>query len=252
MIVVKEELSAQHLATGVWGRVTLDQILRKNAATAPDRIAVADLDDRSDWVPGAPEKLTYADLDRRVEALAAFFGGLGLQADTVVGAQLPPTADSIAVLFGLFRAGLIVAPLPLALRENETTDRLNTLGAKAIVTVARSGGERHGERLRSVAAELFQIRFVFGAGAEVPDGLIPLERVYAEIDSIGPAPDLTRKGSGQPCSQHVSLAPGHPSGDTLPSRQGAVKTRGKSDGGPVFHSGVHAHHTGRYHQQPLG
>lgn len=195
MIVVPEERSLAHLATGVWGRVTLDQILRKNAAGTPDRLALADFEDRADWTRGAPERLTYRQLDRRVEALAAFFGGLGLQPDTVVACQLPPLADSVAILFGLIRAGLIAAPLPLALREHETMDRIAALGARAIVTVAETVGERHGERMRGVAADLFQVRFVFAAGDGVPDGLIPLVRVYEEIDSLGPAPDVPRKGN---------------------------------------------------------
>lgn len=206
MIVVDEERSAQHLASGVWGRVTLDQLLRKNAAKSPERVALSDMDDRSEWVPGAPESLSWALLDRRVEALAAFFAGLGLQPDTVVAAQLPPTADSVAVLFGLFRAGLVAAPLPLAMREAETSERLAALGAKAIVTVARSGDEIHGERMRAVAGELFQIRFVFGAGADLPDGLIPLERVYEEMDTLGPAPDVARRGNAADhCATIASL-----------------------------------------------
>ncbi|MEJ1159054.1 class I adenylate-forming enzyme family protein [Prosthecomicrobium sp. N25] len=195
MIVVSEERSAAHLASGVWGRVTLDQILKKNAQTAPDRIAVADFSDRPAWTPGPVEALTYRVLDARIEAIAGFFSGLGLQTDAVIGLQLPPTADSVAIFFGALRAGLVVAPLPLALREAEVAERMKSLGAKAMATVAETAGERHGERLRAVAAELFQIRFVFGAGAEVPDGLIPLERLYAEMDAVGPAPDPQRRGN---------------------------------------------------------
>lgn len=195
MIVVPEQRSMAHLATGVWGRVTLDQVLRKNAANAPDRLALADFADRSDWTRGEPERLTYAALDRRVEALAAFFSGLGLKPDTVVACQLPALADSVAVLFGLLRAGLIAAPLPLALREAEITERLDALGAKGIVTVAETVGEPHGERMLAVAADLFQIRFVFGAGGPVPDGLIPLYRLYEEMDRLPPMRDIARKGN---------------------------------------------------------
>lgn len=205
MNIVAEELSRTHLASGVWGRVTLDQILRKNAASAPNRLAVADFSDRERWTPGASERLTYAEFDRRVEALAAFFAGLNRQPDTVVALQLPPTADSVAIFFATLRAGLIAAPLPLALREAEMTDRLQALGAKAIVTVGETSGERLGERMRDVAAELFQIRFVFGAGDAVPDGLIPLARVYAEIDTLGAAPAIARKGNAADHAATVSV-----------------------------------------------
>ncbi len=42
MIVAREETSLNHLSTGVWGRVTLDQVLEKNAKVKPDKLAVVD------------------------------------------------------------------------------------------------------------------------------------------------------------------------------------------------------------------
>jgi mycobactin salicyl-AMP ligase len=195
MILVNDDASRGHIETGVWGRVTLDHILRKAAQTDPGRVAVIDFVDRANWTRGAALALDYGELDRRVEAVAAFLAGLGLTPDTVVVTQMPPTTDAIIVFFALLRAGLVAAPLPLALREADIAERIEALGAKAIVTVAETSGECHGEQMRAVAADLFQIRFVFGSGPDLPDGLIPLDRVYDEADSIGRAPDIARKGN---------------------------------------------------------
>ena len=195
MIVAREETSLTHLSTGVWGRVTLDQVLEKNAATKPDKLAVADFSDRADWTSGRPRQLTYAQLDRKVEMLAAFFAGLGLTPDSVIGLQMPATTDAVVVFFAALRAGLVVAPMPLAWREAETIDALTRIGAKAIVTVAHVSGDLSGERLRGIAGELFHIRFVFAAGGEVPDGLIDLDRVFEEGETLGSAPNIIRKGN---------------------------------------------------------
>ena len=195
MIVAREEASRAHLATGVWGRVTLDQVLEKNAATKPDRLAVVDFSDRAAWTSGQPRRLTYAELDQKVETLAAFFAGLGLTPDSVIGVQMPPTTDAVIVMFAALRAGLVIATMPLAWREAEILEALGQVGAKAVVTVAAAHGEPLGERLRDVAGELFHIRFVFGAGGNVPDGLIDLDRVFEESASLGSAPNLVRKGN---------------------------------------------------------
>ncbi|MDR3497481.1 MAG: class I adenylate-forming enzyme family protein [Ancalomicrobiaceae bacterium] len=195
MIVTREETSRAHLATGVWGRVTLDQILEKNAATKPDKLAVADFADRSEWTTGRAQQLTYRELDQRVETLAAFFAGLGLTPDSVIGMQMPPMADAVVVFFAAIRAGLIVAPMPLAWREAEVIEALTQVGAKAIATVAETIDEAHGERLRDVAAEMFHIRFVFAAGGKVPDGVIDLDRVFDETEGLGSAPNIIRKGN---------------------------------------------------------
>ena len=132
MIVAREETSQTHLSTGVWGRVTLDQVLEKNAATKPDKIAVADFSDRADWTTGRPKQLTYTELDQRVETLAAFFAGLGLAPDSVIGVQMPATTDAVVVFFAALRAGLVVAPMPLAWREAEIIAGLTQVGAKAV------------------------------------------------------------------------------------------------------------------------
>ena len=195
MIVAREETSQTHLSTGVWGRVTLDQVLEKNAATKPDKIAVADFSDRADWTTGRPKQLTYTELDQRVETLAAFFAGLGLAPDSVIGVQMPATTDAVVVFFAALRAGLVVAPMPLAWREAEIIAGLTQVGAKAVVTVAEIVGDLSGERIRDVAGELFHIRFVFAAGGSVPDGLIDLDRVFDERESLGSAPNLIRKGN---------------------------------------------------------
>ena len=195
MIVAREDESRGFISTGVWGRVTLDQIVAKNADQRPDHPAVIDFADRPEWTGGAPETLTWRDLRVRVEALAAFFAAVGLQPDAVVALQMPPTVDAVVAFLACSRAGLVVAPMALGTREADAIEAFRSLGVKAIITVAETEGELHGERLRTVAAELFQIRFVFGAGGNVPDGLVDLRMVFDEAESLGNAPEVPRKGN---------------------------------------------------------
>lgn len=214
MIVAREDESRAHAATGAWGRVTLDQIAARNAEARPDHPALIDFADRPEWTGGAPETLTWKALDTRVEALAAFFTAVGLQTDTVIAFLMPPTIDAVVTFLACSRAGLIVAPLPLSAREADVTEHCRRLGARAIVTVSRTETEAHGERLREVAAELFQIRFVFGAGGDLPDGLVDLRMVFDEAASLGAAPEVTRKGNPADHALTVEIA-------TLPEDQRA-------------------------------
>ena len=195
MIVAREDESRAHAATGAWGRVTLDQIAARNAETRPDHLAVVDFADRPEWTGGGAESLTWRELDTRVEALAAFFAAVGLAPDTVIALQMPPTVDAIVCFLACSRAGLVVAPLPLGAREADVVATCRALSAKAIVTVARTEDETHGVRMRDVAAELFQIRFVFGAGGDVPDGLVDLRMIFDEAAALGRAPEVVRKGN---------------------------------------------------------
>jgi hypothetical protein len=206
MIVAREDESRVHTASGVWGRVTLDQIVAKNAQSRPDHPALIDFADRPTWTHGAPESLTWRELQTRVDALAAFFLAVGLQPDTVIVFEVPPTVDAVVAFLAASRAGLVVAPLALGAREADAIDLCRTTGAKAILTVTETEGETHGERLRSVAAELFQIRFVFAAGGDVPDGLIDLAMVFAEADGLGTPAEVARKGNPADHALTVEIA----------------------------------------------
>ena len=125
-------------------RATLDDLFRRAGVRRADALALIDPPNRESLTGGAPRRLTYAEADRAISALAARLRGLGLQTDTVVAMQLANTVDSVIALLGVLRAGMIAAPLPLLWREQEMVAALGRIGAKAIVTSSRIGADRAG------------------------------------------------------------------------------------------------------------
>jgi hypothetical protein len=67
-------------------------------------------------------------------------------------------------------------------------DALGRVGAKAIVTTARIGNTAHAELAMQVAAELFPIRYVCAFGRDLPDGVVPLDEIFApdQVDVVQP------------------------------------------------------------------
>ncbi|WP_420415408.1 AMP-binding protein [Roseibium sp.] len=195
MKVTPESLVQEHHESGAWSDVPLDEIFRQTAETHPDRIALVDAPDRATWTGGAPRKLTYAQADREIDRLAAFYNAVGLAADHVIGVQSPNTVDTVIAILAAFRADLIVSPLPLHWRQKNVVDALNSIGAKGLIAADRIETRDVGTAARDVAAELFSLRFVFGLGKDVPDGLIELGPMLAEMgddlqfESSGPRPD---------------------------------------------------------------
>ena len=111
MILTPEDRIRAYVDDGVWSRVTLDHLFRKGLAATPDEVVFRDIGGPP--VPGLGSARTFAEVHRRVEALAAFFAGVGLKPDTVVGIHLPACVDATLILLAALRAGLIVCPLPL-------------------------------------------------------------------------------------------------------------------------------------------
>jgi hypothetical protein len=161
---------------------TLDDLFRRAGVRRPDALALIDPPNDGTITGGAPRRLTYAEADRAISALAAKLRGLSLQTDMVVALQLANTVDSVIALLGVLRAGMIAAPLPLLWREQEMVAALSRIGAKAIVTSSHVGpaaqSTSFAEIAMQVAVELFPIRHICGFGRDLPDGVVPLDDVF--------------------------------------------------------------------------
>ena len=157
------------------GGATLDELFRRAGVRAPDRLALIDPPNKQAIGGGAPRRLTYAETDRTISAMAARLRALGLRADAVVALQLPNTVESVIALLGVLRAGMIAAPLPYLWRQQEIVTALRGLGAKAIVT----GGAALARSAMLAAAELFPIRHVCAFGSGLPDGVAPLDDIFS-------------------------------------------------------------------------
>jgi hypothetical protein len=192
-------------------RATLDDLFRRAGVRHADALALIDPPNAESLTGRSPQRLTYAEADRVISALAAKLRGLGLQTDTVVAMQLANTVDSVIALLGVLRAGMIAAPLPLLWREQEMGAALGRIGAKAILTASRVGANAQAEIAMRVAAELFPIRYICAFGGDLPDGVMPLEDAFGSlaVESFQPA---TRLG---PAAAHVAAVTFDLTGDGL-------------------------------------
>ena len=154
---------------------TLDALFRRILARKPDALALLD-PLNNPRVTGRPaRRLTYAEADRAISALASHFIEAGLPNNAVIAVQLPNTVELMLTVLGAHRAGLVVALLPQLWRQAELTVALNRTGARAIVTSSKIDGVGHADLAMNAAAEAFSIRHVCGFGTDLPEGMAPLD-----------------------------------------------------------------------------
>ena len=158
---------------------TLDDLFRRAGVSHPDALALADPPNRADFTDGASRRLSYAQADRAISAVAAKLRGLGMHADAIVAMQLPNTVESIVTFLGVLRAGMIAVAIPLLWRERDIVSALGRIGAKALITSSRIGTVAHAEIAMQAAAALFSVRQVCGFGEKLLDGMVPLNDVFA-------------------------------------------------------------------------
>ena len=178
-------------------RTTLDELLRQAALRRPDAVALVDPPDRADFTGGEPRRLTYAQADRMVSAIAGRLRRMGLRTDAVVAIQIANTVESALTVLGVMRAGLVAMPLPLLWRRAEAVAALSRVGAHALIVSGRIGKVDHYDLAMQIAAEIFPVRYVCGYGERAPDGVVPFDDLFtAEV--LDPLPTLDAERSPEP------------------------------------------------------
>jgi hypothetical protein len=174
---------------------TFDDLFRAAAARRPQAIALADPPDRSRFADGAPRRLTYAEADRMISAIALRLRRTGLQPDAVVGLQTANTVDGVLAFLAVLRAELIAMPLPLLWRRADAVAAIRRAGASALIVSGRIGATDYFELAVNAAAEAFTVRQVCGFGPRPPDGAVSLDDLYVAAE-IPPPEMLNARSSG--------------------------------------------------------
>lgn len=175
-----EEFASRYREAGYWRGETLGALSREWARRWGDRTAVVD----------AHSRVTYAELDRRADRIAAGFAGLGVRPGDRVIVQLPNTVDFVTVLFGLLRVGAVPALTLPAHRASEIGHLARLSEAVAYVAPAEHGGFDHRGLARELLDTVPSLRHAVIAGDCGADpGLTPLAAVDAEpvVDAADPS-----------------------------------------------------------------
>lgn len=181
------ERIAEFVAAGWWRddpAWTWDALFCARAAELPDNIAVVDPANRESLLGSAPRRLTWAELDAEVDALAAVLHARGIGPDTVVGTQLPNTVELVVAYLACTRLGAVVSPFPMPYREHELGALGAVAGLSAFLTVGAFAGRSHAAELRAVADGLPGDVAVLAWGPDLPPGVGSLDALPVPADPV--------------------------------------------------------------------
>jgi long-chain acyl-CoA synthetase len=131
----------------------LARLLTETAQRHPDRPAV-----RLDGVT-----TSYAELDDAVSRCAGHLRGLGVQPGDRVGVMLPNVPQFPVAYYGVLRAGGVVVPMNVLLKERETSFYLTDPGAKVVLAwtdvaaAAQAGADAAGAQCVVVGPDLADV-----------------------------------------------------------------------------------------------
>ena len=116
---------------------SIDDLVRRAVAARPDQPALADAPNRDTIDGGEPQRLTWAEVDARIDGAAAALADLGVTAGSPVGIQLPNVVELPITILACFRLGAVAVPFPVQHRAHELRHGVETAGFEVFVTENR-------------------------------------------------------------------------------------------------------------------
>lgn len=214
------EVIARHRSQGWWTDTTVDDLFRAAVAADAARTAVIDPANRADLGLGEPQRLTYAELDSRVDAIAAQLLVCGLHRGDIVLAQLPNVWEGVALYLATARLGLVLSPVAMQYRRHELDQVGRLLQPRAVVTCREFKGFDHAALWNGLARELDATLLV--AGGEAPAG--------AQSLRVDPATDADRT------TVRTAIAAAPPQADDVYTICWTSGTEGAPKGVPRSHN----------------
>ena len=144
------ERVAQYRELGWWTDETVQQLFADRVAERGDALAVVDPPNKAELVDLPGLRLSWREVDREVDRLAAVLRAQGIGEGDVLAVQLPNIVELAVAYLAAWRVRAIVSPLPVQYRQHEVLD----LGAIGEITAFLTA-----DRVlkRSVAAEVVEL-----------------------------------------------------------------------------------------------
>lgn len=152
-------------AAGLWRRDTVNTYFQQALAACPDKAAVVAY---RDGVP-QPIRLSYRELDQRVDQVARSLAAMGIGRGDVVTYQLPNWWEFIALMLACARLGAVSNPVMPIFRQHELRFMLNFGEAKVFVVPKSYRGFDYEEMARGMLPELPHLKHLVIVGGEGPD-----------------------------------------------------------------------------------
>lgn len=143
MILASQENIKEYTDKGWWGSKTLLDYFTENAAKSPDREALVDPLNKQDLAGLEPERLSYATLEKKVNAAASQLVKRGLKKDDIVMVQLPNCWELAMLYLAITRAGGLISPVPLQWRKKELSYIADLTQARFFITLPDFKGFSH-------------------------------------------------------------------------------------------------------------
>lgn len=165
---------------------TLDAIFCTNADNHGDKIAVTNCTLNKRLTPSSLDSMTYQQMHCYISYASRFFREFNLREGDIVAVQMPSVVELPLILLSIMHAGLVPCLIPSHWRRVELDNAFGNIGPKALIGHSANNAYNPFQTLFEIAAKHTSIRFIFGWGEALFDGITPLpnlQKILANDDN---------------------------------------------------------------------
>lgn len=175
------ERIAEYTAKGWWTGETVQQLFADCVAQYPDAVAVIDPPNKADLLDTAIHRVSWRELDRQVERLAAVLIANGVGEGDVLAVQLPNSVELFVAFLAGWRVRAIVSPLPVQYRRHEIVELGNIGEISAFLTADRVLTRHVAQDVVALRADVPSLRIVLHHGPSSVPGAVSIESKLAAL-----------------------------------------------------------------------
>ena len=173
--------------------IGLEALLSVALKTRADDLFCREPARRETWAGASKAQLTHAQVDDQIRRLAALLSLSRLPEGSQVMIMTPMGPEQVIAMLAAQRAGLRPFLLPMSASAAQLQVQIDAAGPCVVLATTRCGDLEPARMLRDAAARSFNARLVCAFGPDVPDGVVPLDKVIASQARL---PDIRPVSAG--------------------------------------------------------
>jgi len=161
MILASKKMIRHWTDAGAWGDKSFIDYFKEHVLGEPEKVCLVDPLNKEALVGLKPERLTYTELSKAIDAVAEALLDKGIRKDDIIMVQLPNIWELAMLYLAIARTGALISPMPMQWRISELQFIASMTNAAAVITVDTFGGFNHMEMVKRLQSSTPSIKSIF-------------------------------------------------------------------------------------------
>jgi len=179
VILYNTETIKYYNDAGAWADISLIDLFKDNVRKYEGEISLIDPINKQQIAGFKPDRITYSQLENRVDVLATNLIKVGIKKDDVVVVQLPNIIELVIAYLAITSAGAIISPVPMQWQRNELSHVMKQTDAKMFIGMDVFKSYHLMDVVRQLQSEIACLKYIVSL-----DELRRMTRGEADIISL--------------------------------------------------------------------